>query len=55
MAGINKIILVGNLGDKPTINTTGKGDSVANLSLATSDEWRDRTSGEKCLRLNGIE
>lgn len=51
MAGINKIILVGNLGDKPTINTTGKGDSVANLSLATSDEWRDRTSGEKMSKV----
>lgn len=51
MAGINKIILVGNLGDKPSINTTGKGDSVANLSLATSDEWKDRQTGERMSKV----
>jgi single-strand DNA-binding protein len=47
MSGINKMIIVGNLGDKPTLNTTGKGDSVANLSVATSEEWNDRQSGER--------
>lgn len=51
MAGINKIILVGNLGDKPSINTTAKGDSVANLSLATSDEWKDRQTGERMSKV----
>ena len=48
MAGsINKVILVGNLGKDPEIRTLNSGDRVANLSLATSESWRDRTSGER--------
>ena len=44
---VNKVILVGNLGKDPEIRTLNSGDRVANLSLATSESWRDRTSGER--------
>ena len=48
MAGsVNKVILVGNLGADPEIRTLGSGDRVANLRVATSETWRDRTSGER--------
>ena len=48
MAGsVNKVILVGNLGADPEIRALGSGDRVANLRIATSESWRDRTSGER--------
>jgi single-strand DNA-binding protein len=48
MAGsVNKVILVGNLGADPEIRTLTSGDRVANLRVATSETWRDRTSGER--------
>jgi single-strand DNA-binding protein len=48
MAGsVNKVILIGNLGADPEIRSLGSGDRVANLRLATSETWRDRTSGER--------
>lgn len=47
MAGINKVILVGNVGNDPEIKTFGRDGKVANLSLATSQSWRDRATGEK--------
>jgi single-strand DNA-binding protein len=48
MAGsVNKVILVGNLGKDPEIRTLTSGDRVANLTLATSETWRDRQSGER--------
>ncbi|WP_409433763.1 single-stranded DNA-binding protein [Litorimonas sp. RW-G-Af-16] len=48
MAGsVNKVILVGNVGNDPEIRTFGNGGKVANLSLATSESWRDKQSGEK--------
>ena len=48
MAGsVNKVILVGNLGRDPEIRTTQDGLKVANLSLATSDSWRDKNTGER--------
>jgi single-strand DNA-binding protein len=48
MAGsVNKVILVGNLGRDPEIRSTQSGTRVANLSLATSETWRDRNSGER--------
>ena len=48
MAGsVNKVILVGNLGADPDIRTMQSGDKVANLSIATSERWKDRQSGER--------
>ena len=47
MAGINKVILVGNLGAKPEIKYASNGNAVSNLSIATSESWTDKTSGEK--------
>ncbi len=48
MAGsVNKVILIGNLGRDPEIRTTQDGTRIANLSVATSETWRDRTSGER--------
>ena len=47
MAGINKVIIVGRLGRDPEVRYTPDGTAVANFSLATSDEWRDKESGEK--------
>jgi single-strand DNA-binding protein len=48
MAGsVNKVILVGNLGKDPEIRTLNNGDRVANLSLATSETWRDKSTGER--------
>ena len=48
MAGsVNKVILIGNLGRDPEIRTMQSGDKVASFSLATSETWRDRTSGER--------
>jgi single-strand DNA-binding protein len=44
--GINKVILIGNLGADPDIRYTQSGDAVANVSLATSETWKDRQSGE---------
>jgi single-strand DNA-binding protein len=48
MAGsVNKVILVGNLGADPEIRRTQDGRPIANLRLATSDSWRDKTTGER--------
>ncbi len=48
MAGsVNKVILIGNLGRDPEIRSTQNGGKVANLSIATSESWRDRNSGER--------
>ena len=48
MAGsVNKVILVGNVGKDPEIRRTQDGRPIANLSLATSESWRDKNSGEK--------
>ena len=48
MAGsVNKVILIGNLGADPEIRSLGSGDRVANLRIATSETWRDRSSGER--------
>ena len=47
MAGINKVILVGRLGSDPEVRYTADGTAVANFSIATSDEWKDKDSGEK--------
>jgi len=48
MAGsVNKVILIGNLGRDPEIRTFQNGGRVANLSVATSESWKDRTTGER--------
>lgn len=47
MASINKAILIGNLGRDPEIRYTQSGDSVATLSIATSETWKDKANGEK--------
>ena len=48
MAGsVNKVILVGNLGRDPEVRSTQDGMKIVNLSLATSETWRDRNSGER--------
>jgi single-strand DNA-binding protein len=48
MAGsVNKVILVGNLGKDPEVRRTTAGDPIVNLSLATSESWRDKASGER--------
>jgi single-strand DNA-binding protein len=45
--GINKVILIGNLGKKPELRHFPNGDAVANATLATSESWTDKQSGEK--------
>ncbi len=48
MAGsVNKVILVGNLGKDPEVRTTQDGTKIVNLTLATSETWNDRASGER--------
>lgn len=45
--GINKVILIGNLGNEPEIRSTGAGALIATLSVATSESWRDRNTGQQ--------
>ena len=48
MAGsVNKVILVGNLGKDPEVRRMTSGEPVVNLTIATSESWRDRSSGER--------
>jgi single-strand DNA-binding protein len=47
MAGVNKVILVGNLGKDPDVRRTTSGDPIVNFTLATSETWRDKASGER--------
>mgnify|MGYP006274703141 FL=1 len=44
--GVNKVILIGNLGADPEIRYTQNGSAVANLRLATSEQWKDKNTGE---------
>lgn len=46
MAGVNKVIIVGNLGKEPEIKSISNGTRVASFSVATSEKWKDRTTGE---------
>src|SRR3989338_7946225 len=48
--GVNKVILIGNLGKEPEMRYTPNGVAVANLTLATSESWKDKTSGENVER-----
>lgn len=47
MKGVNKAIIVGSLGNDPEIRYTGEGKACASLSVATSEQWKDKQSGEK--------
>nr|DAS84895.1 MAG TPA: Single strand binding protein [Bacteriophage sp.] len=47
MAGINKVIIVGFLGNDPDVRTMPAGDLVVNISVATSESWTDKNTGEK--------
>ena len=47
MAGVNKVILVGNLGADPEARSLNNGGEVVNLRVATSETWKDRSSGER--------
>lgn len=47
MAGINKVIIVGNLGNDPEIRTMPNGEQVANITVATSEGWKDKNTGER--------
>jgi single-strand DNA-binding protein len=44
--GVNKVLIIGNLGSDPEIKYTKAGDPVANLSIATSESWKDKNSGD---------
>jgi single-strand DNA-binding protein len=46
MASVNKVIIVGNLGRDPEMRSFPSGDRVANVTIATTDRWKDKTSGE---------
>ncbi|MFB1485513.1 MULTISPECIES: single-stranded DNA-binding protein [unclassified Thiocapsa] len=47
MAGVNKVILIGNLGADPEVRYMPSGDAVASVSIATSETWKDKNTGEK--------
>src|SRR5450830_61755 len=47
MASVNKVILIGHLGADPEMSTTQQGTSLAKFRLATTETWKDRTSGER--------
>lgn len=47
MASVNKVILVGNLGNDPEVKYMPSGGAVTNISIATTDNWTDKTSGQK--------
>lgn len=47
MSGVNKVILVGNLGNDPEIRHTQNGKAVANFSVATSEKWKDKQTGQQ--------
>jgi single-strand DNA-binding protein len=47
MAGINKVILVGNLGQDPDVRYTPDGKAITNITIATSEQWTDKNSGQK--------
>jgi single-strand DNA-binding protein len=47
MASVNKVILVGHLGNDPELRYTNSGEAAVNISLATSEQWKDKASGEQ--------
>lgn len=48
--GINKVIIVGNLGQDPEVRYTTSGAAVTNISVATSESWKDKTTGEDVVK-----
>ena len=55
MAGVNKVIILGNLGADPELRSSPSGVTTCRLSLATSMNWTDKSTGEKKKKQNGIE
>lgn len=47
MASVNKVIIIGNLGRDPEIRYNAEGGAITNVSIATTDQWKDKASGEK--------
>lgn len=47
MSSLNKVMLIGNLGADPEIKTLNSGSQIANFTIATSEKWRDKSSGER--------
>ncbi len=47
MAGVNKVIIIGNLGNDPEVRYSNSGAAIANISVATSESWKDKTTGER--------
>jgi single-strand DNA-binding protein len=47
MASVNKVILIGNLGKDPEVRYTASGEAMCNFSLATTESWKDKSTGEK--------
>ncbi|MCX5566501.1 single-stranded DNA-binding protein, partial [Alcaligenes faecalis subsp. phenolicus] len=47
MASVNKVILVGNLGRDPEVRYSAEGAAICNISIATTSQWKDRTTGER--------
>ena len=45
--GVNKVILVGNVGNEPEVRYMPNGNAVANISVATSDSWKDKNTGDQ--------
>ena len=47
MAGVNRVIILGNLGNDPDVRTMPNGEAVANITVATSESWNDKNTGER--------
>lgn len=54
MAGVNKAIILGRLGADPEVRNFSNGGRVVNLRIATSEKWKDKSSGEQRSAPNGI-
>lgn len=55
MASVNKVIIVGNLGRDPETRYMPSGDAITNIAVATTDKWKDKSTGEQKKRPSGIE
>lgn len=45
--GVNKVIIMGNLGQDPEVRFAANGNAIANITIATSETWRDKANGEQ--------